>query len=132
MQGNELDSMGLPDDGRGILLSGGTAAAKVLGNVIVNRSARSLLAEIELRGYASAFEIASNSVANGGGSHGLVIGACGGTLTTGGIVHNNSVSMPGIVGTIFRPIVLRNATIPLTDNITFPGVAAAVQCPPAM
>ena len=132
VQGNELDSMGLPDDGRGILLSGGTAAARVLGNVIVNRSVRPLLSEIELRGYASAFEIASNSVANGGGSHGLVIGACGGTLTTGGIVHNHSVSMPGIVGTIFRPIVLRNATVPLTDNITFPAVAAAVQCPPPM
>ena len=50
MQANELDSMGLPDDGRGILLDGGAAACKVLGNTIVNRSARWNLAMLEIRG----------------------------------------------------------------------------------
>ena len=132
VQGNELDSVGLPNDGRGILLDGGAAVPKVLGNTIVNRSVRPLLAEIELRGYPSAFEIANNSVANGSGSHGLVIGACGGRLGSDGIVHDNLINMPGIAGTVFRPIVLRNATnITLTNNITFPSVPAAVQCPPA-
>ena len=47
-----------------------------------------------------------------------------GELTSGGIVHNNLVSMPGIAGTVFRPIVLRNATnITLTDRRHLP------QCP---
>ena len=132
VKSNELDSMGLPDDGRGILLTGGTTQAAVLGNAIVNRSARWNLAMLEIRGYTSAFEIGNNSITAGSGSHGLVIGACGDGRTSGGIVHNNLVSMPGIVGTVFRPIVLRNATnITLTDNVTSPSVPVALQCPPA-
>jgi len=87
---------------------------------------------LEIRGYTSAFEIGNNSITAGSGSHGLVIGACGDGRTSGGIVHNNLVSMPGIVGTVFRPIVLRNATnITLTDNVTSPSVPVALQCPPA-
>jgi len=131
VQGNELDSLGLPDDGRGILLSGGTTAAQVLGNTIVNRSARWNLAMLELRGYTSAFEIGSNSITGCGGAHGVVAGACGGGLTTGGIVRNNLISMPGLAGTVFRPIVLRNAAnVTVTNNVTLPAVAPAVQCPP--
>ncbi|MBI3033124.1 right-handed parallel beta-helix repeat-containing protein [Candidatus Woesearchaeota archaeon] len=128
IKNNELIGSNKPDDGRGILVDGGSNSI-VEDNTIINKDITFGLAQIELRGQTN-FQIKNNKIMNGAGGHGIVIGSCQKEVTTEqGMISGNGIDMPRISGTISMPLVLRRAKDMTTQgNIVTPKQEIQIQC----
>jgi hypothetical protein len=128
---NVILGLGAPNDGRPILVHG-VNGAHVIENHIMNKNVASWGAMIEAR-FGDNFEVVNNVIDGGAGSHGIVVGACGGPTTTNGTVSGNTVSMPTIAGTVYKPIQLRTnmaESISIGVNTLLPDIVPYVQgCP---